>query len=318
MIEYKSFISKIGKNLLYTQGIGSNASWKTQNYLNVKASGKRLRDAKKSENHTRLNRKFLNYLFKYNIENIPYKNLKPSIETHFHNIIEYKYVLHLHHVDSIFWLCQKNIHNFLKKKFQKKQYDFISYSKPGLQLAKKINKKIVNNGVKKIYFLQNHGIIISSNKIKELESILMNINYIFSLPSTRQRHLDFNKEKLPISILNFKYIDDIGKDAQSFNFFRNNFYLTPDIAVIFGRYKIKFLSSKKIKITSNDKSIYFIKGKGMICNFILNKYERELLQILFYISIKCVNPDNFSSLSDKQINTLKSWDAEKYRLKLIK
>ena len=43
--EFRSFVSKLGKDFSLSQGLGGNCSYKTESTLHVKASGKRMADA---------------------------------------------------------------------------------------------------------------------------------------------------------------------------------------------------------------------------------------------------------------------------------
>ena len=82
------------------------------------------------------------------------------METGFHTIFK-KYVFHLHPIYLNCILCLENSEEIIKKLFDGiLEYDFIQYHSPGYNLTKKILEK---ENIKDIVFLQNHGLIVSSN-----------------------------------------------------------------------------------------------------------------------------------------------------------
>ena len=81
----------------------------------------------------------------------------PSMETYFH-LFTKKYTVHLHFIPII-------INNLKLDNFEL-NHQIIDYYPPGELLANKIKEKY--NSKLDIIFLKNHGIILTSNNINEL------------------------------------------------------------------------------------------------------------------------------------------------------
>ena len=98
-------------------------------------------------------------------------NLRPSIETSFHLLIDSKMVIHLHETFSLSILVLKEykliLESILPKSFS---YAFINYVKPGNDLAKAINKELNEKNKCDMLFLQNHGIIVCGERIEEIDN----------------------------------------------------------------------------------------------------------------------------------------------------
>ncbi len=114
---------------------------------------------------------------------------KPSIESGFHSMLD-RYVIHLHPAAVLAYVCAKNGQAELQKLFAKEKFSagpfrrmplngrapgrlpapplWVPYANPGYMLAKKIETLTRNYNSQygcgpKVMFLQNHGLLVSSN-----------------------------------------------------------------------------------------------------------------------------------------------------------
>jgi rhamnose utilization protein RhaD (predicted bifunctional aldolase and dehydrogenase) len=104
----------------------------------------------------------------------------PSIETFFHALLG-RCVVHLHPVAVLPYLCSKNGYNQLKKSLSPK-YDFhwIEFRGLGVVTAGQILRKILKNKLKlfsrtHIFFLSNHGLIVSCQSAEQAKTIVHQI-----------------------------------------------------------------------------------------------------------------------------------------------
>ena len=164
----KQLSYEIGIRKELIQGAGGNTSYKIGNILWIKASGKKLENARKESIFIPLNLQEVIKSIKLGIENN--ENFKPlintklraSIETGFHAILPYKYVLHTHPIDIISQSIFNDAKDSIGKALKGIDWTWISYKKPGHELARSIylsNKKSVNS----VYILENHGLIICAD-----------------------------------------------------------------------------------------------------------------------------------------------------------
>ena len=116
-----------------------------------------------------------------------------------HAIINKKYIVHLHSISVLSYAILKNGKKLLESKLKGMKWIWIKYKKPGLNLAKEIEKKMSDDI--NIYILQNHGIIIASDTLTKINSLLKKIE------TKLKRKISFNLKKIKKNnflIKNFK------------------------------------------------------------------------------------------------------------------
>ncbi len=185
-----------GSNKEYVIAGGGNTSFKDDNTIWIKASGQSLAELDES-GLVALNREKLhlissgnysdepiireeqvkNDLFRSILE--PVKNQRPSVETSLHEIINYKFIVHLHPTLINGLLCSRNARNLIHKLFGENVL-FVSYTDPGYTLFKKLESEIKIYREKypvdpKIIFLENHGSFVGADTTEEIRQIYNDI-----------------------------------------------------------------------------------------------------------------------------------------------
>jgi len=153
---------KLGSNWHLCQATGGNTSFKHNSGITIKSSGVSL---SKSRN----NKKAFTY-----VEANKKSDQKPSMEIGFHKLIDYKFVYHYHPLNfllcSILGLSRELLDSLKLNNFNVLLLEFIA---PGDLLFTKIKSELSEyKQTPEIILLENHGIIVSSNKIKESEQII--------------------------------------------------------------------------------------------------------------------------------------------------
>jgi rhamnose utilization protein RhaD (predicted bifunctional aldolase and dehydrogenase)/NAD(P)-dependent dehydrogenase (short-subunit alcohol dehydrogenase family) len=103
------------------------------------------------------------------------KNLRPSVETSLHEIINYKFIVHLHPTLINGILCSRNARNLTHKLFGDAVL-FVPYTDPGYTLFKKLESEIKSYREKfshdpQIIFLENHGSFAGADSTEEIKKI---------------------------------------------------------------------------------------------------------------------------------------------------
>ena len=166
---------KVGKKISYIQGGGGNTSVKINKSLMViKASGTNLKDMRIDKGQALVDFKKINKFlegpeiseedFSTKINSISRnKSQRPSIETGFHSLLG-KFVIHTHSVYVNVLLCSEEGKKIIKELFPESLW--VDYFSPGknltLAVKEKLKKTKKNRNEEKIVFLQNHGLIVSS------------------------------------------------------------------------------------------------------------------------------------------------------------
>ncbi|MGB8491927.1 MAG: class II aldolase/adducin family protein, partial [Bacteroidales bacterium] len=100
---------------------------------------------------------------------------RPSVETSLHDIINYRFVVHLHPTFINGILCSRNAGNMVFKAFGEKVL-FVPYTDPGYTLFKKLEKEIItyrerHSADPQVIFLENHGVFAGANSTDEIRKV---------------------------------------------------------------------------------------------------------------------------------------------------
>ncbi len=104
---------------------------------------------------------------------------RPSVETSLHNLINYRFVIHLHSTICNAILCAQDSESLIHEFFDNKVL-YIPYTDPGYVLFKRIEKEIRDYRGKftddpQIIFLANHGVFVSADTTEEVKRIYSDI-----------------------------------------------------------------------------------------------------------------------------------------------
>ena len=244
------FLSKyFGQSNLNIQGPGGNISIKLDDIIFIKSSGAVLGNVSYNEGYCLANNKECLKLLESKKE-LELKNTKifgykiPSMETFFHAFMK-KYTVHIHFTLSNIFFCSNkkfNLDNFPYK------YEIIKYIPPGLLLANAVYEKYSTEC--DIYFLENHGLIITNNNLNMIIEIYENIyKYFNNLLNNKfddeyntfliNKNYYFNENRSLV----VRYIDSTIYD---YNMLEKIKYCFPDLVIFI----------EKIKVVSNLEELY--------------------------------------------------------------
>jgi len=181
-----------GADKEYVIAGGGNTSFKDDNIIVVKASGQPLADLNENGLVT-LSREKLREISRKKYSEDPVKRedqvkkdlfnsiidpaggRRPSVETSLHEMIRYRYVVHLHPTLINGVLCSRNAVSITKKLFGNEVL-FVPYTDPGYTLFKKLEDEITiyrksHTSDPQIIFLENHGVFVGADTIEEIRKI---------------------------------------------------------------------------------------------------------------------------------------------------
>jgi len=185
-----------GSNKEYVIAGGGNTSFKDDETIWIKASGQSLAEMNE-EGLVALSRQKLHLISSgaYSDDSVtreeqvkedllrsivdPAKKMRPSVETSLHEIIQYKFVVHLHPTLINGILCSRNAKSLTQKLFGESVL-FVTYTDPGYTLFKKLESEIISYREKfshdpKIIFLENHGSFVGADTTEEIRHVYDNI-----------------------------------------------------------------------------------------------------------------------------------------------
>ncbi len=258
-----------GTNKDFVIAGGGNTSFKDNETIWIKASGQSLAELNE-EGLVALSRQKLHTISSANYSDDPVireeqvkedlfrsivnplNDLRPSVETSLHELIQYKFVVHLHPTIVNGILCSRTAKSLTQKLFGESVL-FVPYTDPGYTLFKKLESEIISYRGRyshdpRIIFLENHGSFVGADTIDEIkkiyDEIILKINEVLS-PVTDIAPLPFNPilyKVLPVirillsgdqpGIIRFRNNSLIARFyANQQEFHKISLPLTPDIIV---------------------------------------------------------------------------------------
>jgi len=282
-------------------------------------------------------------------------NNRPSVETSMHEIINYQYVVHTHPTKVNAVMCSVNAESVCNELFGDQSL-FIPYTDPGYILFKKVETEIAQFTTKfgkapKIIFLENHGVFVAADTIKEINSLYatiiekINEKLKVTLPTDDQKPFDSplvdNFQKLNPGFGSFaamgiesSLIHLFAKDSNSF--LKANTAFTPD-DIVYCKAHYLFLplfSDEKEQIESATEyiagylttygylpKVLVLEGRGVIA--IEDNFKSVLNVIEVYSNILKISflSENFGGpkfMTQTQIDFIDNWEVENYRRKMAK
>jgi NAD(P)-dependent dehydrogenase (short-subunit alcohol dehydrogenase family)/rhamnose utilization protein RhaD (predicted bifunctional aldolase and dehydrogenase) len=181
-----------GNNKDFVIAGGGNTSFKDEETIWIKASGHSLAGITE-DGLVALNREKLHVISTKNYSEEPAareeqvkndmaqsihpndRHKRPSVETSLHEIMRFRFVVHLHPNLINGLLCSRNAKSVTQKLFGDSVL-FVPYTDPGYTLFKKLETDITGYRQKlsnepQIIFLENHGVFVGGNTTDEIKQI---------------------------------------------------------------------------------------------------------------------------------------------------
>jgi len=361
-----------GNNKEYVIAGGGNTSYKDDQTIWIKASGQplagldenrlvamsreklRIISGKKySDDPVSREEQVKNDLFNSIID--PGQSNRPSVETSLHELIRYKFVVHLHPTLINGILCSRNAKNLTLKLFGEKSL-FVPYTDPGYTLFIKLESEITRyrdqySSDPQIIFLENHGSFVSADSVEEIKKIYEQIISVIETQFSRLTDiidLPYNPvlhKVLPalrmllsgdsVKVIRYRHNTLIAKYYQNQQeFHKISLPLTPDIIVYCKtRYLFieqyasaeKILDSIKMQLPRFQNeygylpAVIIIKNAGIIAleNSVASAESiLDVFEDLIKVSHYSLLCGGTKTLTPDQVAFIDKWEVENYRRKI--
>jgi rhamnose utilization protein RhaD (predicted bifunctional aldolase and dehydrogenase)/NAD(P)-dependent dehydrogenase (short-subunit alcohol dehydrogenase family) len=367
LIEISQFY---GKDKAMVIAGGGNTSFKTEDKLWVKASGfalstiteegfavmDRKKLAKISENEYSKDSFERERQIKDDLADATItKDKRPSVETSFHNSINYKFVIHLHPTLVNGIMCSNKAEELVPEIFGEEAI-YIPYIDPGYILFKAVEAKVKKFRSEKGYdpkviLLQNHGIFVSADTTDEVKAIydeiMDNIEKAIQTPvdETAFPVAEHVTEVVPairalvsteglkiIKVTNSKLVDKFNCCADSFK--KVELPFNPD-SIVYCKSKYIYIDEvdspeSTVEAFKNEyesfvaangytPKVVFIKGIGMLSigdNAAQANTIKEVFEDAMKISWLSESFGGQHFMTPEQINFIDTWEVENYRRKV--
>jgi NAD(P)-dependent dehydrogenase (short-subunit alcohol dehydrogenase family)/rhamnose utilization protein RhaD (predicted bifunctional aldolase and dehydrogenase) len=361
-----------GSNKEYVIAGGGNTSFKDEQTIWIKASGQSLAEMT-DEELVALSREKLHAISSnvYSDDPVkreeqvkadmflsilnPEKNKRPSVETSLHEVIQYKFIVHLHPTLINGLLCSRNAKSLIFKLFGESVL-FVPYTDPGYILFKKLESEIISYREKfshdpQVIFLENHGSFVGADTIEEIRKIYNDIIHIIQeqiSPISEIEPLPFNPllhRVLPglrillsgeqPGVIRFRNNSLIAKFYQNQQeFHKISLPLTPDIIVYCKtRYLYIEQSSTAEKILDSFRyqlphfkseygfspKVLIIKDMGVFAfaeSYSSAEATLAVYEDLIKISYYASHFGGIKFLTPEQVSFIDQWEVETYRRKV--
>jgi len=359
-----------GSQKEYVIAGGGNTSLKTEDKLWIKASGFALSTISE-EGFAVMDRKKLAKISENEYSSVSFeresqikddlaeatitKDKRPSVETSFHNAINYKFVVHLHPTLINGIMCSNKAEELVQLIFGEEAV-YIPYIDPGYILFKAVETKIIEFRAAKGYdpkiiLLQNHGIFVSADTTQEVsaiyDEIIAKIEKKVTNPVNKAilpvaehvtevvpaiRAVVSSKGLKTVKVTNSALVEKFNFCAESFEKVSKPF--TPDL-IVYCKSKYIYIdevsSSEatieafKLKyeqfVSENGfaPKVVFVKGIGMLSigdNASQSNIIKEVFEDAMKISWLSESFGGQHFMSPEQINFIDTWEVENYRRKV--
>jgi len=283
------------------------------------------------------------------------KELRPSVETSLHELINFRFVVHTHPTKVNGMMCSNQAESICRELFGEKAL-FVPYTDPGYILF-----KVVGEGIRKfsaeqgadpqLIFLENHGVFVGADTTAEIEALYRMLmaaiegKLSHQLPGTERSVISSvvidEVEKLHPGFAGFKAIgmnsELIGRYiSNELIFGKANKSFTPDDIVYCKAHYLYIPECKDDKellnVTAMKMAEYFAKygylpklialqGNGVVAIEDSFKSARNVLDVYENILKISFYSDNFGGpkfMNDQQIAFIDNWEVENYRRKMAK
>lgn len=367
LIEISQFY---GKNKSFVIAGGGNTSYKTDDKLWVKASGFALATITE-EGFAVLDRKKLAVVSEKSYSSDPFererqikddladatitKDKRPSVETSLHDLINYKFVIHLHPTLVNGVMCGNDVEKHIEPLFGADAL-YIPYTDPGYILFKEVETKVKDFRQKKgfdpkVILLQNHGIFVSADTTQEVidmyDEIIANIEKAVKTPVDETvlpvaahvtevvpaiRAIVSTDGLKTIKVTNSALVEKFNCCAESFA--KISIPFSPDI-IVYCKSKYLYIDDVvtpestiaqfKSKVESfvaengYKPKVVFIKGLGMLSigdNAAQANIIKEVFEDAMKISWLSESFGGQHFMTPAQINFIDTWEVENYRRKV--
>ena len=264
-----------------------------------------------------------NYVSKFNMND----KFRPSIETLLHSLLK-KYTLHTHPIVVNAILCRNNWKSIIRKLFINDNIILIDYKTPGFELALELKSKLKNKKPD-IIFLQNHGLIVTSDDKSEIihltEYVLSVIEKYLSADMEKYKYTNKISELINKNTCS-NYIAYLSQDEYLTSNINNKYMdslpFCPDKMVYCGVKCLICSDNIESEIKKYIKQFHDIPKAIIFKNNLFfiaknTKKAKETEEVFkFHIMVLNMCPDKINYLDDLEIQYIGNWEAEKYRRNL--
>ena len=294
--ELEPLLMKVGSDFDLTQGLGGNVSFKNEEAIWVKASGKRLVSQADESFYYQVRRAPGSF-----VDDIPNQQGKASIEVFMHAFFEGKYVIHLHSAKAVALGMMAAIDANADRE-ARAVAEVIPYARPGIDLLEQLKSRIATD-FRGSVLLENHGVLHIADSVLELELLIGKVELAAENYFSISGPLDFSPKAL-------SFLVSPALKKRTVWHLTSNWRISPDHCVFLGTYPPNNLEDSIERAEAT---------RDILQEHVEGRQELSVAseQLLWFLNVVSLLPEQlFPTLTVEESQALCDWDAEKHRLRV--
>jgi rhamnose utilization protein RhaD (predicted bifunctional aldolase and dehydrogenase) len=318
LVELRRLSARAGADPLLVQAAGGNTSLKRDGVMWIKASGTWLKEAQARDifvpvDHTALmsalarNDPACEACTDFVRGDLNVTGLRPSIETTVHALMPQRVVVHVHCVNTLAVAICRDGEARLREKLKQFNWAWVPYARPGLPLAGKISN-VLRPGVD-VLVLGNHGLAVAADSVAEADALLDRVVAAVERSVREARSPDMLAIAAACAGTSYQPARDdethaLATDALALARGRDAVFY-PDHAV--------FLGVGVATDMASNAPLVAIPDLGVVIHQDAKPAIEPMGRCLADVMRRTQPGDELIALTDRDIDQLLNWDAEKYR-----
>ncbi|MEP3280091.1 MAG: class II aldolase/adducin family protein [Stappiaceae bacterium] len=331
--------ARLGSDAELVQAAGGNTSVKQNGVMWIKASGTWLMHANEKNIMVPVDLDPLLEALGRNdpaaekaqgfvIESDNPSGLRPSIETTVHAVFDYKFVLHVHCIQSIAVAVLADAEAVLAKKLAGLNWKYVPYVRPGLPLSRSIAEVLSPDT--NVVILGNHGLVVAGNTLDEAERLIAAVRSRLTASARKSIAPDVNalKERAESGdyvLPRHESTHLVATDLISCDIARRG-SLYPDHVIFLGAGSVVAqpdegaaqVCQREVEAGKQVPVSILFPGLGILMNRSANVSAHAMAQCLSDVVRRIPKNADLRYLTYQEDDALLNWDAEIYRQALSK
>jgi len=334
----QKYSASIGNDASLVQGAGGNTSLKFDGIMWIKASGTWLKNAEQPDQFVPVD---LEPLLQAVSDNDPRaetsmdfvvqsrnpSGLRPSIETSVHALLPQKVVIHVHCVKTISLAVQLQGEKQLQELLADFNWSWIPYIRPGLTLAKNIQKHLQPGA--NVLVLGNHGLVVAAETVEVAATLLEQVVNALTIEPRVAKPPAFDKLQQHSANSHYRLPEHpqahaVACDETALAIAAGG-SLYPDHVIFVGKGSViardnenaSQAAARCVEQGIPEPVCILFPGSGVLIRTDANPGQEALARCLSDVCLHIAPGSTINYFNDSQNHELLNWEAEAYRQKLV-
>jgi rhamnose utilization protein RhaD (predicted bifunctional aldolase and dehydrogenase) len=253
-------------------------------------------------------------------------SLRPSVETTVHAAMPQPVVVHVHCVETISWAVRSDAESALAPMLAPFSWAFVPYARPGIPLAQAMKKRLRPDH--DVVILGNHGLVVAAHTVAAAEVLLRRVTRalrknVRPAPAPDLGALSEIARGSAYRLPGDPLIHAVATDPVSLGHARKG-SLYPDHVVFLGPGVFVLNDGETLMDAlmrtqgEGEPRVVLVPGKGVLVHHQAVAAVEPMARCLADVTRRIGADEPVRALTDRDVDALVNWDAEKYRQSLAR